>query len=305
MKPENNVLKKLSKMQTKHWVALLALVVIGAGLIALSNSLENAVGLWHELHLVLHELGILFVTILPMVFIYERMLRNSFLEEMAEKMTEVIQSQIPENMVNIRKSGLSDIEEKLRYDSVLRHIGKTANSKIRFLKIWIPSLELFHRALYDAIVQRNCQVEILLLNPCCTEAIEKRAKAYGYDMHRVQNHIMDNFKDLMDFYQKLPLEHREKLTVKLHRDFIGLSLIGVSDTFRVGLYLHGRVATEGTQLVAQTKGTFFYDELYKHFKHQFKHAEVFDLSNPDSLSKITNLLPDVHFTDTPVKKFGS
>jgi hypothetical protein len=250
---ENNVFKKLSKMQTKHWVALLSLIVFGASLISVSNTLKYAEGIWHEVHLVLHELGILFVTIVPMVFIYERILRNSFLEEMAEKMTEVIQSQIPENMVNIRKSGLSDIEEKLHYDSVLKHIGKTANSKIRFLKIWIPSLELFHRALLDAIVHRNCQVEILLLNPCCTEAIEKRAKGYNYDVHRVQNHIMDNLKDLMDFYQKLPLEHREKLTVKLHRDFIGLSLIGVGDTYRVGLYLHGRVATEGTQLLAQTK----------------------------------------------------
>jgi hypothetical protein len=297
----NNVLKKLSKMQTKHWVAFLALCLFGAALIALSNTFKSMDGIGHELHLVLHELGILFVTIVPMVFIYERILRNSFLAEMADMMTEVIQSQIPENMVNLRKSGLSDIEEKLRYDNVLRHIGKTANSKIRFLKIWIPSLELFHRALFDAIVHRNCEVEILLLNPCCTEAIEKRAKAYNYNVLRVQNHIMDNLKDLMDFYQKLPLEHRDKLTVKLHSDFIGLSLIGVGDTYRVGLYLHGRVATEGTQLLAQTKGSFFYDELYKHFKHQFKHAEAFDLSNPESLSKITNLLPDVHFPESPVK----
>lgn len=302
---ENNVLKKLSKMQTKHWVAFLSLILVGAGLIAISNSLGNTAGIWHELHLVLHELGILFVTIVPMVFIYERILRNSFLEEMAERMIEVIQSQIPENMVNIRKSGLSNIEEKLRYDNVLRHIGKTANSKIRFLKIWIPSLELFNKALYDAIVHRNCQVEILLLNPLCTEAIEKRAKAYNYDVHRVQNHIIDNLKDLMDFYQKMPLEYRDKLTVKLHRDFIGLSLIGISDTFRAGIYLHGRVATEGTQFLAQTKGTFFYDELYKHFKYQFKSSELFDLSNPDSIHRITNLLPDVHFSDTFVKKLDS
>lgn len=298
---KNDFWAKLAKMQTKHWVAFLLLIVFGASLIFISKRIKDPNS---ELHFMLHELGILFVTIVPMILIYERILRNSFLSEMGEKMNDVIKENIPESIERIRESGLCDVTGKLRYETVLKQLDQTSNAKFRILKIWIPSFELLHDALLDAIVKRQCEVEILLLHPHCTEAIEKRSKAYNQDLSRVQSHITNNLRDLMELYRQLPAEYKNKLTVKLHRDFISLSLLGVDNTFYAGLYLHGRVATEGTQLRVKGKGTPFYTELYKHFKYQWKNAEVVDLADPLAIENVmsTNLLPDIIFPDALIKK---
>jgi hypothetical protein len=296
-----NTLSGLKNMNPKYWVAFLLLIVLGGFLIFLSKYIPEKFGYnehgWE--FFVINELGILFISIVPMVFIYERVLRNNFLAEMKEKidesikerspeLTEIIESNIektisnhiPKYLSKIQESGIYNVYNELDYAEVISKLKKVKNTKIRILKIWIPSVELVCSCLKDAIINRNCTVEIILLNENCSEALEKRGKHYGYDLQTIKNHITDNIRELEDLYNCLPVELQTKIQLRLHEDFICVSLLGMENYFYTGLYLHGRVATLGTQIKVHGRGNFFYDEIYRHFKYQWTHgSEIYEFKS--------------------------
>jgi hypothetical protein len=275
---------KILQMPARYWVAFLLLIVLGCVFIYASQlTAEKAFENHNALSFVLGELGILLVSIVPMIFIYERILRNIFLYEMEDKIRKNIQDFIPENVNNIRQNGIADIYDKLRYDFLIRKLEKVHNTKIRILKIWIPSMDTLVDCLYGAIVERNCTVEILLCNPDCKEALTKRGTSYDYPYQRIKAHIEENQEDLKDLYRKLPETKKDALQLRLHRDFISVSLIGIENYFITGFYLNGRLATNGTQIKVHGRDAGFYHELYKHFKDQWKHAEKYNFK--ESLSE--------------------
>ena len=243
----------------------------------------------NEFGVVIHELGILFVTIVPIIFVYERVLRNFFLSEMEEKMKTVVGENIPEHIENIRESGVIDVFNKLKYDIFIKKLEKTAKTKVRFFKIWIPSFETIKECLYDLIVHKQSEVEVILLHPHSHEAMEKRGRQYKYTKERIRDHIIENLRDLCELHEKLPDNFKNKLKVKLHKDFISISLVGIENYFWIGFYLAGRVATEGTQIKIHGRGAFFYLEIYNHFMYQWERSEQFDLSNPEQIDDFLKL----------------
>lgn len=276
----------LIKLNSHLWVALLAVFCVGIVLLIVSKILrENSL----PFSIISHEIGVLCITITPMLFIYELALRRHFIKEMSaeietvidnmgikKEVTEIIRRSMPSSYNNILTLGVSDAYPNLDSDHLRRRITEARDTEIRLIKIWIPFLDeaLDPDLIIEAIETRNCTFKIILFDPDCGEAITKRVRTLSYDPEYYHTQIITNIKYLHNIWQKLKKIGKEEcLKVKIHDDFISISLIGFKDYYIFGIYLHGKVATRGMHYKIDKgkagKENEFYKQLDTHFAFQW------------------------------------
>lgn len=279
-------LKNFLKLNIQLKQALIVTFFIGVSLLFLADKLESNHLPFGE---ILHEIGVLCVTITPILFIYELALRRLFINEMSKEMTEVlngsfkndvfkiIEKSMPLSYDNILKHGISDAYEDLDPAHLKRRIEESSNTEIRMIKIWIPYLDEVFKPdlLIDSVIRRGCSYKIVLCDPDCRDIIVSRSKTLKIEPEHYAQKIKSTLKYLENIWRRLDEQGvSDKLQVAVHGDFIAGSLIGFKDYYIFGFYLHSRLATQGMQIKIEkgihTNGaSSFYSQLDNHFHEQW------------------------------------
>jgi hypothetical protein len=279
---------------------LLLLLAIGFGLLLLSNSEKGLI----------HEFGVLFTTIVPILFCYEFILKRDLLAQVKKELNDVIVATgiekkvldafiqtLPNSYQNIFDLGVSDAFPDYKAEDLKEAIETADNIDVRIIEIWIPFLDdsINFEVIVNSIIQKNCRYKILLSDPEKEDILELRARASkrGYSLERYKSHITENILFFGQVWQELKKrgvsdeDRNQLLEVRLHSNFLSSALFGFGDHFYLGLYLDGRLANKGMQFRInknqdkQSGGTTFYKELDTHFNIQW-----------DCANKIVEFLDD-------------
>lgn len=230
----------------------------------------------------LRDVAVTVSAISSISLVYEFWLRKKFVEEMRQTVDDVIREQMPSRYSNMRDSGIVDAYERLDREKLIRRFKNLRGTTIRIHKIFMLDLDDFESVFIDVIKNRDCEVEIMLLNPESKASIEKRVLAVPYRKFETYvSHINMNIEVAESIYRKLPEDKRSKFRLRLHDSFVGVSMIGWKGELIVGLYLQGRSATDGTQLKVTGESHFFYHELLDHFEKEWEKATPYPFPNAE------------------------
>lgn len=302
------------------YFAILALIGL-TGLVV-----TNEVSIGEELKLVIRDISVTIGTVGSIGLLYELFLRAHFLDEVQKVIIETLQTnkkkmlveiesfisgmvlsrkqeifdeikkeidsviseKMPGTVRRITTLGISDAYPKVDFEKLSNWIDQLWDAEIKILKIYMPEPERFRNSLVNAVKYRRCTVKILLLHPDEESTILARTNALAHEsydsyINRIRNSIMD----VETMRRQLKEVNKENgLELRLHRSFIGFSLIGIDDEYIVGLYLRNRMATEGTQLKVCKSNCQLFNELREHFSHEWDSLKNVDFDDIDSLKKI-------------------
>lgn len=285
----------LIKLGNRLTLALVVIFNLGLSLLLLSKTLESNHLFSVESVKVINDVGVLFVTITPILFIYELALRRVFTAEMSGEMKKVlngnfkneffniIEKSMPASYKNILDRGIVDAYDQLDAGHLEERIKKVEpGSEIKIVKMYIPFLNetLKTDIIVDSIVQKGCSYKIVICDPDCEETIANRATAVGYNSHFYAFEITATLEYLQNIWRKLHESGGEKYTSKLevraHHYFTAGSLIGFEQYYILGFYLYGDISTQGPQIKveygAHIEPSKFFLTLDKHFKKQWEIA---------------------------------
>ncbi len=286
---------------------LLLIILIGTLLIFLSLFISQ-LSFWHceEVALVLKEMGILCITITPILYVYEFLMRRHFNSEMKleiedvlnnvelqEKVIEVLQRSLPLSYQNILKNGISNAYPEFDVSLLLRMLQEANNTEIKMIKIWLAFIidnGIEEKVFVDCIIKQGCKFKIVLYDYDNSQALIARSKTASttfkqYDAKKYSDYIKAN----LDYFscvwaelnsrikkESLKINAEECFQVRLHDDFISTSLIGTDSYYVFGTYLHGRLSNRGVQFqidkMVEAKETEFYRQLENHFQIQWEVA---------------------------------
>lgn len=284
-----------------HIFLSFCIVLAGLVFIFLSSQIDNEI-----IHSVCKEIGIAFIPIGLISFIYEAILRRDFLHNMKSAIVE----EMPSRYTNMRKAGIVDAYPDLQMDKLKESIESLENCEIKIIDIWMENLNRIENALYDAVTARNCTVRILVFDPRVRKALESRGRGIHMDYPSIAHKIMDNLeyvhkvrnKVLAYFRNKADYVGNEsmydcKFEVKIYDGFIGLSLIGYGSECLIGFYLRGRLSTMGTQLKVTSEKRFFFNELMLHFHKQWNDTEQSRALTDDLYSDLQAYIKNIFCKD--------
>jgi hypothetical protein len=200
------------------------------------------------------ELGILFVSVTPVVLIYELILRLVMHNEMAKTTTEAVKKSLPDSYKNIMKYGITDLYDGLSAGTLRENLELApAKSEITVNNIYIPDFKFgfkYKTIFIDALVQKKSNLKILLCDFDATELLEKRAKSTAFSsLAEYQQGIRNNLNFIHSIWRELADANlRDKISVRLHNDFVSISSWGFGDFYIIGNYLFGRSAVQGVQI---------------------------------------------------------
>lgn len=278
--------KKFIKMNADLRQALILIICVGVIFLFIADQLEKG----HVPNAgILHEIGVLCVTITPVLFVYELVLRRLFASEMSKEMHEVlhgsfkndvfkiIEQSMPLSYDNILKHGISDAYADLDPSHLKRRIEESSNTEIKMIKIWIPYMDEVFKPdlLIDSIILRGCSYKIVLCDPNCNAVIANRSQTLKLDPGHYAEKIKSTLRYLQNIWRMLDEKgFSDKLEVLVHDNFIAGSLIGFKDYYILGFYLHSRLATQGMQIKIEkgihTQGSsIFFHQIDDHFITQW------------------------------------
>jgi hypothetical protein len=237
-----------------------------------------------------HEAGVLCITITPILFIYESAIRSHLQFEMTKgikavineskleiKIMEVIKKTMPTSYQNILKLGISDAYEGLSPTVLEERIRNASEVQIRVTSIWIPYLNLnIDKSIFiDSIVNRGCSYQIILCDNTYDEPIRKRAESTRFSLSDYKNGISQNLGFFHMVWNELGKD-RDKIQLRVHNDFISLSVWGFQNYYVIGTYLHGRATANGIQLrvdrLTPEGESLFFEQIDESFGLQWKRA---------------------------------
>ena len=289
--------KKLTIFNPSIWISLLFLMFLGLFLILFSIVIEIGgpisidIGKQgfdkHTVILFVKEIGILLFAVVSTTLIHELLLRRTLLKETQEvlaqeftdviekslpdKINEMIKNQLPEKYLHIQESGIVDSYDTLKEDDLIKKIENLEEgSEVFILKIWVKSLNSLDSAIRKAI-EKGCVFKIIILSPDQREALTKRARfVETADYEYMKGKIEENIKKFSLIKKSLKTNtEKNKLTVKLHKDFISVSIFGYDSDMLVGFYLHSQISEQNIQLKIHGKHTVYYKKFKEHFNVQW------------------------------------
>jgi len=260
-------------------VALAIVFLVGCVFVLATKGLHS----WTEIIMeVGREIGILFISVTPIVLIYENILRNRMHSEMARSIKSALIETEPIGIQNMLALGISDASSSLQIEEIKKNLDKLKpGTTVTVSNIYIPSLKFDENSdsIFSDAIRRGCSFNILLADFEAPEALIKRSKAAkdGSELKEYKAGIEYNLAFLYKEWQNLRYAYeRSRLNIRLHNDFLSVSSWGFGDCFIIGTYLHGRSAVKGTQIrvVKNVLGGLskFYKELDRNFELQWKMA---------------------------------
>ncbi|WP_194972661.1 hypothetical protein [Aquiflexum lacus] len=198
----------------------------------------------------------------------------------------IIEEAIPPKYSNIKRVGIVDTYDFLEMERLRQKIEKLENTEFKILKIYTPTLNLLESTIINSIENRNVAFRINLLNPCCEEAIDKRAKSLkDYDKDQIKEEIIKNLRRCKSIFKRI--EKKENFKVRLYDSFISVPIYGYGTSYIMGLYLHNRLSEEGVQIKVSGIGSVLYKRVDEHFENIWANAKDVNLEDEDFLKKIS------------------
>lgn len=296
----------------------LLIALVGMTLIAISF-------VWQPNEIVVFSVGSLGTTAFTIgviSFLYEVLLRKSFVEVLEGKLTEVllkeettfinkfetnfkndkqelldafnkelshtIAESVPAKYQNIKRVGIVDAYDFLELEKLRQKIERLENTEFKILKMWTPTLNLLESNIIQAIEERNVLFKINLLSPNAKEAIAKRASSLkDYDSEQIVMEIIKNLRRCKSIYKRI--NNKSNLQVRLYDTFISIPLYGYGTSYIMGLYLHNRLSEEGVQIKVSSVGSKLFKKLDEHFNSVWDVSQIIDF---ESENYLTNLISD-------------
>lgn len=259
--------------QVKYFLVLL-LLLGGIGLLTAQFIPSDTA------HHLVRDVSITITAVSTVSLIYEYFLRRGFLEALRETVAIIIDERMPSRYTNTRNAGIVDVYPRMDPEKLIHRFEKLEDTTIRIHKIFMADLEAFESVLHDAVAFRNCTVQIMLLDPREVDSIKRRAAAVQHRKAEFyRNNICQNIEIANTIHKRLLPEKKGNFLLKLHKSFVGVSMVGWRGEVIVGFYLRERSASHGTQLKVAGEFNFFYKELKKHFKEEWSVASDWDFNS--------------------------
>lgn len=270
MQKTTNLLRKIS---SKYYLVLLLIFIFGIFLINLSKYFKD-----DTFKHIFRDVGIAFLPLSVIGFVYEYILRRSFISEMKAKIDEGLNETMPTSLKHLRDCGIVDAYERLDVQNLKMHIKDSSNIEIKIQDIWFEHLHFLKDDLLRAITLKSCRVRIILCDMENIDVLGKRADSLGMKdgIVALMSQLLINFRTLASM-----LEHLEKtentdlinsLQIKMYSTFAGFSLLGIGLDYYMGFYLREKFSSERTQLKISGYNRFFYHHIDDHFEAQWKAA---------------------------------
>ena len=242
----------------------------------------------------LHEIGVLFVTVVPILFLYEFALRANFKKEMRaaiddairesaleNKLSEAIDRSLPASFHYLLMDGMVGAFRKLDSWRVQDWISNSANAEIRVSNWYIPDvINGQNPESYLKAVKNGCKIKILLYDANCVDHLLQRAMSANADVQDYVVGIRGNIRFFQEVWKALKLLGlQSKLEVRLHQNLMSYALWGFGEYYVVGLYHYGKSAVQGVQWRIHRSGpgvsgsTAGFEEIDKTFDLQWEQAQ--------------------------------
>jgi len=255
-----DTLRKLKKDRIKLFVIILSLLTVIASI--LNAFLFENVNIIEHILLIL--IGLLAGTIANLLVLKSSILKEeNQMDITAQRAARVIMSEMNSKDSNlITETGIVCTYPSLHIDLQQEKMAQCKSGEIYLMKIFIPDIESVIETFRTCIDQNQRNVKVLLWNPSCIEPLDRR----GIGINMSGKLQTENIERNIELLQKLKaeLKNPNKLNVKIHNEFISLSVLGYGDDLIAGFYLPGRLATNGMQLKLSRGGS-----IYQEFKQSF------------------------------------
>jgi hypothetical protein len=248
-------------------VAMIILFLFGCFLLAISGETS-----WKDIG---KELGILFVSVTPVVILYEAILRWHMRAEMAITTTEAVKESLPDSYKNIMKYGITDLYDGLTVGTLRSSVEQTsAGAVITVNNIYIPDFKFgfkYESIFIDAIKLKHCALNIVLCDMEATDLLQRRADSTAFSsLSEYQLGIKNNLDFLHSIWLRLDnAGQRDKISVRLHDNFISIPSWGFGDSYIIGNYLFGRSAVQGIQIKIKKDTLDGKSELFRDIEQNF------------------------------------
>ncbi|GAB5528196.1 MAG: hypothetical protein Roseis2KO_60680 [Roseivirga sp.] len=213
--------------------------------------------------------------------------KRSFLIQNKKSLEEVIDSRMPQRLINLRDSGLANAQIGFDINDFTERLKEIKDKRIIINTIWVPDIHRICNDLIDAINNRGCSVQVLILDPTSAkEVIQKRSSSLRYSAQTIDQkirHTLEVLKLLMS-----DIHDQSRFEVKVHNSFISASILGLGDTVWLGLYLDGRIATEGLHLKICGEDSPIYADIQNHFEIAWEKAPDFNIKDFQSQPNSNN-----------------
>lgn len=260
----------------------------------------------------LHELGVLFVTVTPSIFVYDFILRREFQRGMGRqirtaisssqlevKVMESIKESLPASFQYVLEKGVVGAYNGIQSNYLHEWIAGASDVELRINNIFIPDVITYKPATFvEAIKNRGCSIKVLLYDAADQNTLNKRASS----ANRKLGIYLEGIKVSIDFFDQVfqqlnTAELRSKLEVKLHSNFISCPCWGFGDFYLVGIYHYPkssllsilyRIHKSGPGVNGETE---CFKEIEESFKEQWIRAGkevVFDPEKPRTWDKDNN-----------------
>jgi hypothetical protein len=260
-----------NRIPSKHFVVILLLFILGVMLIFLSTFMHNEI-----LEHLCRDIGIAFLPLSVIAFVYEYILRISFVNDMKNNIRDGIDESMPNSLKHIRNSGIVDAYKTLDIKNLSEHISDSHNIEIKILDILFENLHLIKGDILNSIKKNNCTVKVLLWDMTNTDVLERRSKSLGLEkggISTTMGYLLENLKTLESIITELENCSDPKLvdniSIKLYTSFVGVSLLGVGPDYYLGFYLRNEFSSNNPQLKISGYNRFFYKKIEDHFKEQW------------------------------------
>jgi hypothetical protein len=270
MTPNKNQ-KLIREFTASHFNILLLLFLVGALLIYLSQFINN-----EFLHHLCRDLGISLIPISLISFIYEYILRKSFMREMKEEVIKGVDVSLPSSLRAVRNSGIVDVNPRLDRQDISNYLHSSQGVEIKILDIFFEDLQFICEDLKNLVENGHCNVKILLWNIDSEEFLQRRAMSIGNsnDITSLMANILENIRTIEKIYEyfdqiNLP-DVGTKFQVKFFNGLITNSIFSIGQDYYLGFYLRGKYSSQGTQIkVSSGRNRYFFEDLCKHFQDQW------------------------------------
>ncbi len=303
----SRLLNFLSTLDTKIKLVLTILWFGGILMIFAAVLLENRIYVpdTHALIVFIKEMGIVLFAVVTTSFVYDHYLRQHSLDEtknvlgamletklndkfhdlitktLPEQIDESVSKHFPKQYTNLKASGIDNAFPHLKTDRLYEEIRRFKSpSEVFMLKMWLSDIERLEVAIREATA-KGCLFKIALLHPDSVEVFRKRGKFAGMSISSETMKVMvgHSIKRMKLLKASLPEKDRDRLMVKLHDDFVSVSIFGFDENILVGFYLHGSIAENNVQLKIRGGYTLYYDAFKSHFDKQWGSETNVDLED--------------------------
>ena len=176
-------------------------------------------------------------------------------------------------------------------------VQEAKNTTIKIKSIWIPHLGINRSKLRDSILKHSCNVQILLAHPDLQDAFEFRSRQIGnYSQEEITKLNRDTMEDCLWIYEQIIPKNpllKDKIELRLHKNFIGHPLLAIGDTVYLAQYLPENPSYENPILKLTDPSKPFTQKILESFDYDWKPSDksnvmIIDFSNSEHLALFFN-----------------